>query len=333
LILVGVQTFILFVNQLSDLGKADYDLMQAAIFVLLQLPYQVYILFPMASLMGALIGLGVLASHNELVVMRAAGVSIGQISIAVLKIAMFLILVVTLLGESFIPRLMQWSVDQKMQAINGGQSLRTAKGLWLRYHRDYIFIGSILQNDVLENVQQFHFDEQHHLQVARTINRIEFNQGLWQAHGVDETRFSSDHIHAQHVDQMDWDVKLKPRSLHVSSRRPDEMTLLELHHYLHDQKMSRQAAYNYQLLYLQRLIQPFTTMVMMILAIPFIFGPLRSSTMGLKLLAGSTVGFSFYLIAHFFGPLCMLIQWPVEIAAFAPTVVFAGFSLYLMSRL
>ncbi|MCK1890503.1 LptF/LptG family permease, partial [Legionella pneumophila] len=49
------------------------------------MPYQVYLFFPIASLLGCLVGLGVLANHSELVVMRAAGISIGQITGAVLK--------------------------------------------------------------------------------------------------------------------------------------------------------------------------------------------------------------------------------------------------------
>lgn len=43
LMLIGLQIFILFVNQLEDLGKLDYGILQASVFVLLQMPYQVYL--------------------------------------------------------------------------------------------------------------------------------------------------------------------------------------------------------------------------------------------------------------------------------------------------
>ena len=93
-----------------------------------------------------------------------------------------------------------------------------------------------------------------------------------------------------------------------------------------------QSALNYQLAYWQRIIQPFTTVVMMILAIPFIFGPLRSSTMGSKLLAGATVGFGFHIINRFFGPFSQVLQWPPIIAALGPTLLFAGIGIFLMRR-
>ena len=46
--LAGVQLFLLFVNQLGDIGKSSYGIWQAAMFVLLQMPYEVYLFFPMA---------------------------------------------------------------------------------------------------------------------------------------------------------------------------------------------------------------------------------------------------------------------------------------------
>ncbi len=131
---------------------------------------------------------------------------------------------------------------------------------------------------------------------------------------------------------MPWDVAVKPQVLRISSIAPDEMTLHELNRYLREQKRSQQNVNNYKLAFLQRIIQPITTMVMMVLAIPFIFGPLRSSTMGSKLLVGAAVGFGFHILNRFFGPLSTVFQWPPELAALGPTLIFAILGFYLMRR-
>ncbi|WP_133126767.1 LPS export ABC transporter permease LptG [Legionella nagasakiensis] len=332
LMLAGLQLFILFVNQLDDLGKAHYDIIQAAFFVLLQMPYQVYLFFPMASLLGSLIGLGIMANHRELVVMRAAGMSIGQVTAAVLKASLVIIVIVTITGETIIPRLASLANDKKLQAMSDGQALRTAKGMWLRNQNDFITIGEVLPNFVLRQVYQFHFDETHHLRLARKIEQLNFNHGTWYASGVSESMIEGRQIQTKQHDKMLWDVSLRPNILRVGSNEPDEMTLWELRQYLRIQKMNHQTALNYQLAYWQRLLQPLTTMVMMVLAIPFIFGPLRSSTMGSKLLAGATAGFGFHMINRIFGPVSQVFQWPVEIAAFGPTFLFMMLGLYLMRR-
>ena len=332
LMLAGLQVFILFVGQLEDLGKVDYGILQTTYFVLLQMPYQVYLFFPMASLLGCLIGLGVMANHSELIVMRAAGMSIGQITGAVLKASVVVIILVTTMGETVVPLMSHYANDYKTAALSGGQTLRTAQGVWLRYGNDFISIGTVLPDNVLKNVYQFRFDKDHNLTIAREINEAKYIDNTWIAYGVKQTEFQKDHTKAMIFAFLPWDVPVKPHILSISTSSPDEMTLHELNRYLREQKRSQQNAHNYKFAFLQRIIQPFTTMVMMILAIPFIFGPLRSSTMGSKLLVGATVGFGFHIVNHFFGPVSAVFQWPPELAALGPTIIFAFIGLYLMRR-
>ncbi|CEG57945.1 LPS export ABC transporter permease LptG [Legionella fallonii] len=332
LMLAGLQVFILFVGQLDDLGKVDYGILQATYFVLLQLPYQIYLFFPMASLLGCLIGLGVMANHSELIVMRSAGMSIGQITWAVLKASIIVIILITSMGETLVPFMSHYANDYKTAALSGGQTLRTAQGVWLRYGNDFISIGSILPNNVLQNIYQFRFDEQHHLKIARDIDEAKYVDNSWIAYGVKQTEFYSDHTKATTFNSIPWDVQVKPHILQISGINPDEMTLHELNRYIREQKRNHQNAHNYKFAFLQRIIQPLTTMVMMILAIPFIFGPLRSSTMGFKLLVGATVGFGFHIVNRFFGPVSTVFQWPAELAAVGPTLIFALLGLYLMKR-
>jgi len=332
LMLIGLQVFILFVKQLGDLGKGSYDVLQAAWFVFYHLPYRIYIFMPMASLLGCLIGLGLMANHRELVVIRAAGVSIWQVTLSVFKAALIVIVAVTILGETLAPHLQRFANDQKIMLMSDGQTLRTSRGMWLHIGNDFITIGTILSNTELRNVYQFRFDASHHLRLARKLDKIDFKDGLWRAARVHETLIHDTHTQARDIPAMDWDVVVKPVVFGMGNSEPDEMTLRELRQYLRAQKATNQQATSFQLEYWQRLIQPLTTLVMMMIAIPFIFGPLRSSTMGSKLLAGATVGFGFNILNRFFGPLSHVYQWPPVLAAILPTCIFALLGAYLMSR-
>ena len=325
--------FILFVDQLNDIGKGDYTSIIAACVVLLSLPNQVYLFFPVASLLGCLVGLGVLAQHRELIIMRSAGLSIIQITYFVFRAALILILLVTFIGETWVPHLSMRARDVKMQAISGGQTLRTSSGVWLRTQHDFLMLGHVVSNEMLDDVLQFHFNKMHQLTLVRKIKTIEWLGGQWIAHSVSETHIYQSQTRAANFDKMIWDVALNPQLFKVSQSEPDEMSLLELRRYLKANRDQKQSIAQYQLAYWQRLIQPLTTLVMMLLAIPFIFGPLRSSTMGSKLLAGASVGFGFHLVNRFFGPVSQVYQWPVEIAAIAPTCVFALIGVYLMRKI
>ena len=73
-------------------ARESYGLAQAAEYVLLTIPRTAYGLFPSAALLGSLLGLGVLAGHRELVVIRAAGVSLAQLVWAVMKVGLLMMI-------------------------------------------------------------------------------------------------------------------------------------------------------------------------------------------------------------------------------------------------
>lgn len=332
LMLIALQTFILVVNQLQDIGKGNFTLAVAVKVALLQLPYQIYLFFPMASLLGVLMGLGILANHRELVVMRAAGVSLFQITMAVFRAAILVIVVLTIFGETLVPKMTLWAADLKMQSLSGGQALRTSHGMWLRLQHDFIFIGSVGRHHELQDVMQFHFDQHKQLRFIRRSARVEQVNGQWQAFDGLETDIGSGHVSTQKFSRISWDLPIKPGVLKISNIEPDQMTLVELYQFLRLQALNQQNVSNYVFVFWQRLTQPFAILVMMLLGIPFIFGPLRSSTMGAKMVMGTCCGFAFYTLAHLLGSVIQVFQWSPELGVLLPLVVFSLLGIGLMRR-
>src|SRR5690606_38030201 len=92
-VLVAVTSFVELVGQLDDVGTNDYGFREALTYVALRLPRTVFEILPPAALIGALLSLGNMAVHRELIVMRASGVSNMQLLGAV-SVAGFALLVV-----------------------------------------------------------------------------------------------------------------------------------------------------------------------------------------------------------------------------------------------
>jgi lipopolysaccharide export system permease protein len=91
LLLLGLEAFIEFTREFPDVGTGYYGLLQVFVYVPMVLPLQVYRLFPMAGLLGSMMGLGVLASHSELIVMRTFGLSVANIASVTIKISAVLV--------------------------------------------------------------------------------------------------------------------------------------------------------------------------------------------------------------------------------------------------
>ena len=68
------------------------------------------------------------------------------------------------------------------------------------------------------------------------------------------------------------------------------------------------------------------------LAVPFVLGPLRSCSKGLRLLVGIIVGFLFHLLNALFCPLVTVIDVPPSMAVMLPPIVFLCLSVYLAAR-
>src|SRR5688572_14609812 len=92
-VVIGLIFFISLIGELKDIGIGDYGLLQAIMHSALRLPYSIYQFFPMLVLVGGMMGLGMLASNRELIVMRTSGISVSRLMNAVLLAAVIMIVI------------------------------------------------------------------------------------------------------------------------------------------------------------------------------------------------------------------------------------------------
>ena len=85
LLLVGLDALTSVIDETDDIGDG-YGFLDILVYVGYTLPRRIHEFVPFAALIGALIALGRLAASSELVVMRAAGVSISRMAIGFLRI-------------------------------------------------------------------------------------------------------------------------------------------------------------------------------------------------------------------------------------------------------
>lgn len=330
LTLLGVESFLDLASELKDVGKGNFHFFQALINVPLMLPTDMYELFPMAALIGSLIGLGKLANQSELIVMSAAGVSRWQIIRAMLQAAALLLLIVSLIGEGLAPKAQQFAKDSKTVALSGGKTLKTASGVWFRDGNNFIFVRDILFGNHLYDVTRYKFNEDKKLSVISHADHGLYENNGWSFQNVVQSEIFSDHIKSQNFETQRWDINVDKRLLGISNTHADQMSLPKLYAYILYRHHNDLGAGLYEFAFWKRLIQPIATLVMILLAVPFIFGPLRTVSMGLRIVTGVIVGFSFYILNQFFGPMSQVYQIPAVLAALLPTVTFALLGTFLL---
>lgn len=333
-VLLGMEAFIEITHEFPDIGTGYYGLVQVFAYVPMILPLDIYQLFPMAGLLGSIIGLGLLATHSELIVMRASGISITEITWAVIKAAIFLTIIMLVIGELAAPLLQQKADINKTEALSGGQTLLTRQGVWSKDRNNFIHINKISSYGHLEGITRYNIDENSgKLKLISIAQSADYKDNQWTFNNVEQTNFDDTNISIEKMNTQQWDMRLKPRFLGVTEMESDKRSLRELARDIRYTKQSGLNATAPEFKFWQRIFQPLATIVMIILAIPFVFGPLRTVSMGLRMLAGTVMGFGFYILNQFVGPVATVYQIPPLIAALLPTLLFATLGWILLKKM
>ena len=330
--LVGLSAIIKFVEQLGKVGEGNYDVLMAGLYVLLKMPKEIELFFPMAALLGSLIGLGSLASSSELVVMQAAGISKLRIAMSVLKTAVPIMVLVMVIGEFISPISETAAKELRRGATHGGDVISSQYGVWAKDGDNFVSIGEVRNKTQVFDVKIFVFDEELKLRQSVHAEKAEYVGSQWQAYNIVKTFFNGDMITSEALAQETWQSSLTPEKLSVVTIKPEDMSMRNLWSYIDYLKTNKQDASRYELALWRAVMVPFTVLVTMLLAISFIFGPLRTVTMGARLMMGIVVGFTFYVSNEMFGPVSLVFNIPPFIGAATPSLAFILLSAFLLKR-
>ena len=333
LILLGLFTFVSFVSELGDLKEGQYGILQVLQYVLLTIPKILYDFFPIATLIGAVLGLSVLARGSELTAMRASGVSIRHIAFSVSKVGVLLAVIVVILGEVISPYTETRSIQIKNTSNTVGQ--KDDFGVWLRDGNTYVNVGEVLPDLTLLDVKIFEFDAQNHLRFLSVAEQGQFNRGdrRWLLNGLKRTMINAESSQADEVTAAYWSTSVSPQILAVFKIQPDQLSIWQLSRYINHLKVNKQKTNQYELAYWSKIVQPFATIFMLILAIPFVFKNSRGGGLGRSLFLGIMVGLSFFIFDRAFTFLVPLFNLIPIVGALLPTLTICVLSYIMMRRI
>lgn len=330
LIFTGVQLFIGLLSDMGDLGQRGYQLLDSLHFVLLNLPLNVYVMFPNIALLGTLLALGSLASHSELTILRVSGLSIAQIARMVLTTAVVIVFFASAIGEALAPNLSSYAQKVKLSVQTQGQLFSNQHGIWLRQNNQFIHIGTNYGGLHLSDVTRYELDSQFRLKTIRHAKSGDFIDGHWHMKQIEISHLGFDKVTASSQESEIWDLNEALKMIGKSD--PTTLTLPQLYE---QAKLGQENGLNTAELWLifwNRILQPVTTLMMVFLAIPFVFGPLRSTSLGMRLLTGVMIGLALFIFNRFFGPFSLVYQFPPFLSALIPLAAFFILAIILFFK-
>ncbi len=338
IVLVGLVFLIDSVELLRRTGaRAAISFGTVVEMALLRLPYMSQKIIPFSVLFGGMLALTRLTRSHELVVARAAGVSVWQFLLPGLALALVIGGVVVTVFNPFASAT-TWRYEQlEAKFLRGHSSMLavSAAGLWLREAskdgQTVVHALRISQEDMeLHDVIFFLYEGS-----DRFVRRIDaetarLGQGYWDLKGV---LISTPEEPSTKVATYRLETRLTLDRIQESFASPETMSFWDLPGFIETLEAAGFSAIRHRLLWPSILAIPMLLCAMVLSAATCSLRLTRRGGTGPMVLGGLLAGFLLYFLSDVVLALGMSGSLPVVLAAWAPAGVFTLLGLALLLHL
>lgn len=319
LVIVALDTISGMVDQLGEMNE-HYGFFDVVFTVLLEIPGSIYDYLPLSCLVGCLVGLGMLAATSELVVIRAAGVSVTQLIWSVMRAALLFIIFSTLIGEFVAPYSNQFVDSYRSVAKQQDGSTHANKGHWNREGDEFMYFKAVMPNGQLLGITRHQFDENGELIESSQVESAIFQGNSWFEENGAVTLFGDDRTERYTFSTRTWYTEVSPELLNVLVLDPEDLPMQRLVNYVDYLQRQGLESNEYKLNFWRKALQPLATASLVVIAISFILGPLRQTTMGFRVFFGVIVGLVFQFSQQLLAPASVLFGFSPMYAVLAPII-------------
>ncbi len=302
LVLTGFDAVTQFLRQLGHVGKNGYTLVNAAVYVLVTVPRRAYEQFGNAALIGGLLGLGGLAATGELTALRAAGMSRLRIAASATGVIAVLIAGVVILGETAAP----WG-DQLGQAMQlrmkAGNIGATGSGLWAKDGDRIInargtVVRRVGDHDTVQlaDVRVFTLTPDGQLSRLDWAKTADHDGHEWILHDVRSTTHDLGGTHSSTAASEQWQSSLNPQVLAQSVIQPQYLSMRDLRRSMGYLERNGESPGVYAVAFWGRALYALNVLVLVLCAMPFAFGTMRSGGLGKRIFIGMLLAIAWYFL-------------------------------------
>lgn len=330
LVLTGLDTLFAFIGEMDDMGGRD-GLAQALVYTSLTVPRRAYELFPTCVLLGSLLSLGTLAANSELIAMRAAGVSIARIVRSVLRAGVMMLVLAVVVGELVAPASEQRAQTLRAMAHSEQMHMR-AGGLWAKDGQRFLNVGAVMPDLRLLDLRIYELDDARRLIRLTEVDAARYEGDRWVLSGIRRSHVSEEGVRGEYAEEERWTRLLAPELFNVLAVEPRQMSAAALARYVGYLSDNRLDSAHYELAFWLRFSTPLSSLVMLLLAIPFVFGSLRTGSAGQRLFIGLLIGVGFHLLNRTLNHMGIVYGLPPLLSASLPLLIFFGVALLALRR-
>jgi len=331
---LSIYSFFNFLSELGSVGQAEYTIISAFQYTILQLPEVSYNQALPVILLGCILGIGHLATTNQLIIFRVSGVSILKITGITIKNALIFLFFLIVIGEFLAPISSSYAESGRTNAMVASNSKISQEGFWIKDGDNFINVKKNINGVLFSGVTVIEVDALN--KIKRVIqsedarfdgNSLDMSDaGIF---SIDESNFF-DSISLKERNSYNKIVSFDQDLINSLKKEPKDLStfsLIKQIQFLSDNKL-RTGVFEIELY--KRLIKPVTLVAMILLAILFIFGSTRDATLGRKIFFGVALGLSFEMMSRIASALALSFNFNPLIASITPSLVIMLIAITLL---
>ena len=341
LVWISLTTLMMMFSILGELrdATANYGASDAFWFVLQTGPRMAYQIFPVSALMGSLLGIGGLASANELVAFRVSGASRLRLAAAGLAGTLMVTVPVMVIGEWVAPDAEQQARAFKLSQLVGQVIIGGSSGMWMRDGNDIVNIRRPLltadrgqQSISFQEIEIHHFDGFAALQKITRADSAYFDGQRWTLEDVSIIEIDQSAVVPIELKQTPWVSGVKPELLESAVTRPVYLSIRTLWDQLKYLQSNGLDDRIYQSAFWEKIMYPFAIIALVMAGMPFVFGSSRHHNHGFRLFIGMTLGGVFMLVNAAAQNFATAYSFPVAISLAVPSSVLIIIAVTILRR-
>ncbi len=333
MVLLGLATLFEFIGELDN-KMGDYGIPQALMYSVLRLPQLASQMLPMATLIGALLGLGGLASNSELVVMRSAGLSVGKLAGMVSITGVVIMVITALIGEYIGPPLDYFARTMRNEARFQQDGRNSGNPAWVKDGQVILHLERVNSDFEFGGIYMFRFNDDNSLRsIARAENSGIDDSDKWILENFRETRFQDDGVQVVESSREVQSFDLSGDMLGITLVKPISLSVKGLLSYISYLKKNNLSSGRYETELWSRIATTVTVVIMPILALSFVFGSLRVSGSGGRIMIGVMIGLGYYLASEMIANSGQVYDLNPALVTWLPSLALLAVTVFSIDRI
>jgi lipopolysaccharide export system permease protein len=320
-----------FIDRAGDVGRAEFEIIDAVLVVALTLPARLVDLSPFVALLGVVYGLASFVRSQELIAMRTVG--LAPLRLAVLSgVATLLFFAVMAVVELVARPMAQQSHLLHMTQTSPDGTLFAADGIWIQQDGLFVNIESLARGGAPTGIRMYEFGNDATLRRFLHSSRADLHSaGAWELRDVLEKRYTGDTVETETHTTLPW----TPPWRHSATLYELPVESLSL------QEVNRQRIYLaqeqrpdalYALEFWRRLLTPLSGLVFTLFAAPFVLGVGPRASTGGAVTLGVAIALVIFLVQQISTNAIFLATQSAPLAVILPPLLVLGAAALMIRR-